>query len=203
MDRWHKVSRASVLDIGLKVLNMLEVIHKAGLVYNDLKFENILLGHTDEVPDINGNQMKSCFETMTLNLIDFGLATEWKCQKWGRHHTRTEVEIFKGNHLFASVNQLRFQRTSRRDDLHALAYMMLFILHGGTFPGFKEFIRCHMINDTPGALLILMLDFKKKYYLTDWCNGNAKDLFRFCYEVQALKYDIEPDYTKLRSILQT
>ena len=37
--------------IGLNILNILELVHDSGYVFNDLKFENILLGNSDMVPD--------------------------------------------------------------------------------------------------------------------------------------------------------
>ena len=36
--------------------------------------------------------------------------------------------------LFASVNQLEFKRTTRRDDLISLSYLLLFLLNNCDFP---------------------------------------------------------------------
>lgn len=45
--------------IGLNILNILEMVHDSGYVFNDLKFENILLGDCDMVPDEwTANQLK-------------------------------------------------------------------------------------------------------------------------------------------------
>jgi len=37
--------------------------------------------------------------------------------------------------VFASLNQLLFFETSRRDDLVALGYLMVFLLNGHKLPG--------------------------------------------------------------------
>ena len=42
------VSENSVISIGLKLMDILEVIHKSGLVYNDLKLDNILIGDSND-----------------------------------------------------------------------------------------------------------------------------------------------------------
>ena len=36
--------------------------------------------------------------------------------------------------IFASLNQLRFLTTSRRDDLISLCYMLVFLLNKGSLP---------------------------------------------------------------------
>lgn len=35
----------SIIDIGVKVLESLEKIHRAGFIYGDLKLDNILFGY--------------------------------------------------------------------------------------------------------------------------------------------------------------
>lgn len=43
--RNFNMSSASIFHLGLSLLNTLEIIHNSGLVYNDLKFDNILVGY--------------------------------------------------------------------------------------------------------------------------------------------------------------
>ena len=47
------MSKKSVYDFGLRVLELLETIHAAGYTYNDLKLENILVGNGDKLPTYN------------------------------------------------------------------------------------------------------------------------------------------------------
>ena len=44
-ERNLELSNASVFHLGLSLLNCLEVIHNSGLVFNDIKPDNILIGH--------------------------------------------------------------------------------------------------------------------------------------------------------------
>jgi len=41
----QRVSPSSVYHLGVHLLNILEAVHEAGLVYNDLKLDNILLDY--------------------------------------------------------------------------------------------------------------------------------------------------------------
>ena len=73
-----------------------------------------------------------------LILTDFGLTTRWKDFKTGKHIKQKELSCFGGNLYFASVNQLQFLKTSRRDDLHSLMYLMIFLMNGGSIPSVSK-----------------------------------------------------------------
>ena len=108
---------------------MLELVHKSGFVYNDLKLENILLSNSSGVPDEQSYDPKDSLARANLVLTDYGLTTRWLDSKTGLHIGQSEVSCFGGNIYFASINQLQFLRTSRRDDLHSLMYMLIYLLN--------------------------------------------------------------------------
>ena len=103
-------------------------------MYNDLKFENILLGNGQAVPDEWTDSGNNSFLKAQIVLTDFGLASRWKDKETGEHIPKCELPTFGGNLYFGSVNQLKFHRTSRRDDLHSLMYMMIYLLNKGSIP---------------------------------------------------------------------
>lgn len=70
-------------------------------------------------------------------MVDFGLASRYMDKKTGEHVRKENVSTFRGNSHFASVNQLKFRRTSRRDDLQSLFYLLVCLLHGGHILGEK------------------------------------------------------------------
>ena len=72
-------------------------------------------------------------DEQNINLIDFGFATKYMINN--EHIKKTKVDIFRGNIMFASLSQLDFNITSRRDDLISLCYMVVYILNKGTIPG--------------------------------------------------------------------
>jgi len=112
---------------------MLEKIHVSGFIYNDLKLENILLGYGQKLPVdcTSGN----CFQNVILTLVDFGFASRYINKQTGEHEPVSKVSCFRGNLLFSSKYKMQFDRTSRRDDIISLFYLMVYLLNQGNMPG--------------------------------------------------------------------
>lgn len=82
-------------------------------VHNDIKLENILVGHK------NSN---------VVYLIDFGLASHYLDES-GQHIQKKQLFKFSGNFLFASLNTCRGNTKSRRDDIEAAFYVLIYLLN--------------------------------------------------------------------------
>jgi serine/threonine protein kinase len=82
-------------------MHRLRTLHDLGFVHNDLKLDNILVGHKN--PSM-------------IYLIDFGLTCKYK-ESSGVHAKKKYIEKFSGNFLFASLNSCRGNNKSRRDDI--------------------------------------------------------------------------------------
>ena len=80
---------------------------------------------------------KDIFATQNVNLIDFGLATPYLKDDGKTHVKKTLVNNFQGNIVFSSINQLKFYRTSRRDDIISIFYILVYLLKRGNMPGVK------------------------------------------------------------------
>jgi len=70
---------------------------------------------------------------LQATLIDFGFSQKYLSSK-GEHLPMKQIDSFKGNISFSSLNQMNFESTSRRDDLISLAYLMLVSFNGFSFP---------------------------------------------------------------------
>jgi serine/threonine protein kinase len=61
----YALSKVSIYDLGIQLLKLLEQIHNAGYVYNDLKLDNILVGYKDQLPPPSKksrqDKITSCF----------------------------------------------------------------------------------------------------------------------------------------------
>ena len=136
--RGNKLSSMSVYSLGIKLIDILELIHNSGLVYNDLKPDNILIGSNDKIPRSKQSSKQNIFEDVSINLIDFGFAKKWMDSKTGQHVKRKDLDFFLGNIYFSSVNQLQIRSSSRRDDLHSLAYLMMYLLNDCSIPIVKD-----------------------------------------------------------------
>ena len=74
------VSKLSILNLGLILLDRLELIHCAGFAYCDIKLENILIGYGEVLPKVTKDNVleitetKNMFRNLSINLIDFGMS---------------------------------------------------------------------------------------------------------------------------------
>ena len=108
---------------------MLQSVHAAGYIYNDLKLDNLMTGYQDAFAPEKDLQDSS------IHLVDFGFATRYIDKETKQHISENEVDTFRGNMIFGSLNQLAFKTTSRRDDLISLCYMMIYVLNHGIING--------------------------------------------------------------------
>ena len=93
-------------------------LHELNFVHNDIKLENILVGHEDS--DV-------------LYLIDFGLATPY-LKADGSHIKQKSLNKFSGNFMFASINSIRGYNKSRRDDIQSVFFVLIYLINGSELP---------------------------------------------------------------------
>jgi hypothetical protein len=66
-------------------------------------------------------------------LIDYGLSSRYK-DKNNIHLDRETKDDFRGSLEYASKNAFDFVKTSRRDDLISLIYLLIYCLDNKTLP---------------------------------------------------------------------
>ena len=114
-----------ILTVCEQLFDSLKVVHTAGRVYNDLKPENVMISFNEQ-----GGQVQE-----QVTLIDFGLTSKYM-RKDKTHIQDSEItEIFCGNIHFASLDQMNFYRTSRKDDIISLFLMMIWLLNNNDLVG--------------------------------------------------------------------
>ena len=118
------------LKIASQVVSILELVHSAGYTHNDIKPSNVML-------DNNFN----------ARIIDFGFAKKYFDSKSRKHVSCTEMELFQGNIIYSSLNQMMFKSTSRKDDMVSLFYMTMMLLNGNMFP----FVDAEVLKDFRNA----------------------------------------------------
>lgn len=170
------LSQSWVLQLGLKLLNILEKVHRAGVIFNDLKMDNIMIADQRNPLD-------------HIVLIDFGLASMFK--RRGKHLKKSLQKQFRGNMIFSSLNQLNFISTSRRDDLIGLCYMLVYLLKGGVV----QFTANHLEDQKEAFKYIKQV--KQDLPTLDLVgppNSSTWPLLEFINQIFQLKYDEEPTY---------
>lgn len=129
--RCSLLSLKSVVQIGIQLTTLLERFHSLGLVYNDLKPDNICVGNFDSNKRVSNQH--------AIFLIDYGLASRYRVKgadspnPTKATHVKQKTEGFKGNYAYASQNALNLQTTSRRDDILSLLFLVYYMLTGEVF----------------------------------------------------------------------
>lgn len=188
-----QMTNESILQFGICMLRMLEGIHAAGFTYNDIKLDNVLVGFQNKM----NPESRNCFDNCTLHLVDFGFAQRYIDKKTRQHIEPQEIQTFRGNMIFASLNQLNFQMTSRRDDLISLCYLLIYLLNGGNLKGIdltQNLSRNESFN--------LVKKAKTNHSISEFCCDNASSIQHFCEIIFKLQFKETPNYKLLRDLLR-
>ncbi|KAH9911420.1 casein kinase I isoform alpha-like protein [Fomitopsis serialis] len=171
----------TVLRIALQAVDRLESLHVRGYVHRDLKPANFLVG-------VGG-------QTSLLYLIDLGLAVPYLDIVTRAHIKYNDEHEAIGTPLFSSINIHHGIAHSRRDDLIALAYILLFFVRGSLpwqgIPGSAKTKR----NDQ-------LVRAKAKAKPSQLCKGLPTPFCVFVEYVMRLKFDERPNYLYIRNLLR-
>ena len=111
-----KMSVSCVCNIGFQMVNVLKYIHDRHIVHRDIKPDNFVLGRDDK-QDV-------------IYLLDFGLAKKYRSIRTGLHYPCVNRKKLTGTARYASINALKGFEHSRRDDLEAVGYVLMYFLRG-------------------------------------------------------------------------
>ncbi|KAF4524239.1 hypothetical protein B566_EDAN012177 [Ephemera danica] len=115
----RKFSIKTTLLLADQIISLIEYVHFKGVIHRDIKPENFVMG-PENTPLEN-----------RLYIIDFGLAKPYRDMSTKVHITPENQTVgLVGTARYASVNALQGKTQSRRDDLEACAYMLLYFLRG-------------------------------------------------------------------------
>ena len=112
----NKLSLKTVLMIFDQMINRVEYLHSKSLIHRDIKPENFLIGY----------QKRSNI----LYIIDFGLSKRYRDSKTLKHIPYRDTKAFTGTIRYASINTHLGIEQSRRDDLEATGYTLIYLLKG-------------------------------------------------------------------------
>lgn len=167
-------SLKTTLMIAIQMIERLEALHAVGIIHRDIKPSNIVLG-----PD---NKM--------IYLIDFGVSTNYR-NRYGYHMPyRTDV-AFVGNNAYSSINTHCRIEQSRRDDLEALGYMLIYFLKD--LPWHK--IKRGELNRIEYTKKIG--EEKKLYDIETLCKDIPAEFAEYMKIVCNLSYEDDPPYSHL------
>uniref|UniRef100_A0A8C9QY71 non-specific serine/threonine protein kinase n=1 Tax=Scleropages formosus TaxID=113540 RepID=A0A8C9QY71_SCLFO len=178
-ERGKVFPRKLVIQLGLRLIDVLEYIHEHEYVHADIKASNLLLAQK------NPNQ---------VYLVDYGLAYRYCPEGKPKEYKEDPKRCHDGTIEFTSIDAHKGVSPSRRGDLEILGYCMLQWLCG-RLPWEDNlqdpiYVRDSKINIS--CIHKSLLNFKFP----------SGEMLKFMEEVKSLGYTDKPNYQKFRAILQ-
>ena len=177
----HKLSLKTTLMIIDQMICRVEYTHHKCFIHRDIKPDNFLIGTG-----------KRC---TILYIIDFGLAKKYKDLKTSRHIPNSSGKSLTGTARYASVNAHKGNEQSRRDDLEAIGYVMLYFLNGSLpWQGINAKNREEKYRN--------IMAKKANTGVDELCMGLPEAIKTYFLYVKSLKFDDNPNYVYIRSLFK-
>ena len=167
------LSLKTILMVGIRTLTALEDLHACGYIHHDIKPDNIAISTQDNDPRIY--------------LIDLGLSMPY-CYE-GTHCSYSETSDFQGTPFFCSANMVRGVRATRRDDVEALGYVLIYLLTGKLPWLFRP---CRSMKD--------LQQIRERTTIREICAEVDTEFETYLETCQALRFDEKPNYHLLRQL---
>jgi casein kinase 1 len=171
----------TVLQLAEQMLLRIEYLHSKNFIHRDIKPDNFLVG-TGKKSD-------------TLYLIDFGLAKKYRDARTHQHIPYKENKNLTGTARYASINAHLGIEQSRRDDLEAIGYVLMYFLRGSLpWQGLKA--------NTKHDKYHKIMEKKMSTSVDHLCSNFPFEFSTYLNYCRGLRFEDKPDYNYLRRLFR-
>ena len=174
-------SLKDICMFSIQILHRIEHVHSKYIIHRDIKPENFLIGNPDKY---------------LIYIIDFGLSKKYKSSRTNKHVQFRLTKKFTGTARYASLNAIRGAEQSRRDDLEAIGYMLLFFFSNGKLPW--QGVSCKAKAEKYSKIYYM----KKTLDFDDFCKNMPKEIITYMLYCRELDFEQKPDYNYLRGLFE-
>lgn len=179
----RRFSLKTTLMLADQMISRLEYLHSKNYLHRDIKPQNFLIGRSRH--------------RHRVFLIDLGLAKKYRDPKTMQHAKFRSGLSLTGTARYASINTHMGYEQSRRDDLEALGYVLVYFAKGGQLPwqglcpGAPRKVKYAAIRDKKCAVPVEELCRELPVEFTTYLNYS-----------KSLKFEEQPDYSYLRRLFK-
>jgi serine/threonine protein kinase len=130
-----------------------------------------------------------------VHIIDFGLAKRFRDPKTGQHIPYKDGKSLTGTARYASIYTHLGVEQSRRDDLEALGFVILYFLRG-------ELPWQGMRAKTKKEKYQKIMDKKISTTPDELCKTYPEEFISYFQYCRALQFEEKPDYNYIRSLFK-
>ena len=177
----RKFTLLTTLMVVEQMVSRIEFIHSRNFLHRDVKPDNFLIGR---------GQKKS-----QIFAIDFGLAKRYRDPRTGLHIPYRDGKNLTGTARYASVNTHLGIEQSRRDDIEALGYILVYFMKGSLpWQGLKAKNMKEKYEKIKEKKISTSLD--------DLCKSLPDEFKTFIQYARDLKFEERPDYSYLKNVIR-
>ena len=159
--------------LAYQMISALEYIHEKHIIHRDIKPDNFVLGSGE----LNAY----------LYLVDFGLAKKYRSSKTLKHYPYIKKKKLTGTARYASIHAMEEMEQSRRDDLEAVGYVIMYFIRGNLpWQGLKL-----KSNEDRYKKI---LEKKKEVSTLELCSDCPRVFYEYVNYTKKLGYTEEPRY---------
>jgi serine/threonine protein kinase len=177
----RKFSLKTVLMLADQMIARVEYVHSKNYIHRDIKPDNFLIGL--------GKRSNIVY------IVDFGLAKKYRDGKTHQHIPYRENKNLTGTARYASINAHLGIEQSRRDDLEAIGYVLIYLIKGYLpWQGIKannKQEKYHKIMEKKMTTPVEIL-----------CKGLPIEFSTYLNYCRTLKFEDKPDYSYLRKMFK-